>query len=75
VTLSPSPARATHQFDPQNKVVLHTFELDAATSDRGRVLVQFTRRDNAQAHSLRTAQPVIVDVSDRSDVLELTPLQ
>jgi hypothetical protein len=73
VTLSPTPARATHQFDPRNRVVLHTFELDGAAADRGRTLVQFTKRENAQAHSLRSAQPVVVDVSDRSDVLELTP--
>ena len=39
VTLSPPPARASHQFDPRNRVVLHTFELDAAAADRGRVLV------------------------------------
>jgi hypothetical protein len=73
VTLSPAPAGATHQFDPQNRVALHTFELSGSTADRARISIHFTKRDSAQAHSLRTSQPVIVDVADRADVLELTP--
>jgi hypothetical protein len=73
VMLSPQPQRATHQFDPQNRVVVHTFTYDPASADRARILIQFTTRENALAHSIRSAQPVIVDVSDRSDLLELSP--
>jgi hypothetical protein len=72
VALSPQPKEATHQFDPHNRLVLHTFTYDSGT-DRGQVTIQFTTRDSALAHSLRTPQPEIVDVSDRSDLLELTP--
>jgi hypothetical protein len=72
-TLVPQPNRATHQFDPQNRVVLHTFTYEPAAADRSRINIQFTTRDSGQAHSLRTSQPVIIDVSDRTDLLELTP--
>jgi hypothetical protein len=73
VALSPQPRQATHQFDAQNRVVVHTFTFDAGSADRGRIILQFTTRDSALAHSARTAQPVLIDVTDRSDLLELTP--
>ena len=72
VTLSPAPRQAAHQFDPQNRIVLHTFTYDRAGIDRGQVTLQFTTRDLALAHSLKTVQPTIVNVPDRSDLLELT---
>jgi hypothetical protein len=72
VTLSPQPRQAAHQFDPQNRVVVHTFAYDPGAADRGRIVIQFTSRDSALAHSVRSSQPVIIDVSDRSDLLELT---
>ncbi len=74
VSLSPAPSRAVHQFDAANRLVLHTFNYDQPADDlRGRIAIQFTPREAAQAQSWRTAQPAIVDVSDRMDLLELSP--
>jgi hypothetical protein len=74
VALSPPADQASHQFDPRNKLVLHTFvykQSDERLS--GRITIQFTTRDSAQDRAWRAAQGVVVDVSGRSDVLELTP--
>jgi hypothetical protein len=74
VTLSPAADQVVHQFDARNKIALHTFTYQPAGSDlRGRINIQFTSREAALEHSFRTAQPAIVDVSGRSDVLELSP--
>lgn len=74
VTLSPQATRVTHQFDAANRLVLHTFTYEQPAEDlRGRIAVQFTPRDLAQSRSWRTAQPAIVDVSDRQDLLEVSP--
>jgi hypothetical protein len=63
-----------HQFDAANRLVLHTFTYDQAADDlRGRIAIQFTPREAAQAQSWRTAQAAVVDVSDRTDLLELSP--
>jgi hypothetical protein len=73
VTLTPGPTRATHQFDRQNRIVLHTFTYEQPAADlRGRLNVQFTLRTSAVQQTWQ-AQPVFVDVADRSDLLELTP--
>jgi Mg-chelatase subunit ChlD len=74
VTLAPVATRATHQFDRQNRIVLHTFHYEQAAGDlRGRLSVQFTLRSSALQHSWQTSQPTIIDVADRSDLLELSP--
>jgi hypothetical protein len=73
VTLTPEPQRAAHQFDPQNRVVVHTFTYPPELADRPQVVIQFTTRESALAHSVRSAQSVVVDVADRSDLLELSP--
>jgi len=74
VTLTPPATRVTHQFDAANRLVLHTFTYEQPTEDlRGRIALQFTPRDEALARTWRTAQPAIVDVSDRLDLLEVSP--
>ena len=74
VTLAPPASRALHQFDAANRLVLHTFTYEQPAEDlRGRLSIQFTSRGDALARSWRTAQPAIVDVSDRLDLLEVTP--
>jgi hypothetical protein len=74
VALAPSAARAIHQFDPHNRIVLHTFTYEQPTSDqRGRINVQFTLRSACQQQAWQTAQSVLIDVADRADLLELTP--
>ena len=74
VALSPPASRATHQFDPHNRIVLHTFTYEQPAGDLvGRIHVQFTLRTSAQQHAWQTGQPVFIDVADRSDLLELTP--
>ena len=74
VALSPPASRVTHQFDAANRLVLHTFTYEQPAEDlRGRIAIQFTPRELALARTWRTAQPTIVDVSDRQDLLEITP--
>jgi hypothetical protein len=74
VNLSPAADHVVHQFDARNKIALHTFTYQPAAGDlRGRIVIQFTTREAALEHSFRTAQPALIDVSGRSDVLELSP--
>ena len=74
VSLSPPPSSATHQFDAKNKIALHTFRYAAGASDlRSQVQIQFLTRQRAHEHALRTAESITIDVSGRSDLLELTP--
>src|SRR5204862_7096158 len=74
VELSPPPDNVVHQFDAKNRVVLHAFTYDKPADDlKTRLEIRFTSRDAAQAGALRLAQPVTIDVSDRADLLELTP--
>jgi hypothetical protein len=74
VTLAPTATHTTHQFDRQNRIVLHTFTYEQPAADlRGRLKVQFTLRTSALQQSWQVSQPVFIDVADRSDLLELTP--
>lgn len=74
VALTPPASRVIHQFDAANRLVLHTFTYDRPSAElRGRLRIEFTSRSEALSRSWRTAQPAIVDVSDRLDLLEVTP--
>jgi hypothetical protein len=74
VELSPPPDHVIHQFDPKNRVVLHAFTYDQPASDlKSRLEIRFTSREAAHSGADRLAQPVMVDVSDRADLLEITP--
>jgi hypothetical protein len=74
VELSPPPDQAIHQFDPRNRVVLHAFTYERPAGDlKSNLQVRFTSKTAAHSGADHLSQPVVVDVSDRADLLEITP--
>ncbi|MDX1944686.1 MAG: VWA domain-containing protein [Pirellulaceae bacterium] len=74
VELAPPPDRVVHQFDAKNRVVLHAFTYDRPDSElKSQIEIRFTSRDAAHTGALRLAQPLSIDVSDRADLLDLSP--
>ncbi len=73
VELFPRPLRIVHRFDHENHLVTHEFFVDNIEDAVGRYELRITRREDAQADAVRTADPLVVSVSSSSDVLRLTP--
>jgi len=74
VELDAQPQRIVRQFDPENRLALHTFYFtgfDDAAADRLRI--QFTTRASLQAKAWQLEEPLVVDVSGQADLLQLSP--
>lgn len=75
VSLSTQSKSAAHQFDAENGIVLHTFDLERITSSAlASIAIEFTSRDDLRKGAIEMTEPVTLDIADRSDLIGPDPI-
>ncbi|MBW3598110.1 MAG: hypothetical protein KY475_12650, partial [Planctomycetes bacterium] len=74
VEMSPAPQHALHQFDAENRLVLHTFEFATAEDPSGLSReILFTPRADIETGAMHLDDAAIVEITDTGNLIELNP--
>lgn len=73
VEMSPTPERVIHQFDAENRLVLHTFEYATAEDPTGLSReILFTSRRDLETGAMYLDAAAAVEITDTGNLIELT---